>query len=184
MSWPPSTPEHGRDPAGEALLTQRGLASLLGPSRWLEVISAHCIGLRERGEEDGGEAGMTLTARPPSGDVFEALASPHRRAILAMLAGSHLALWEIADRLPISRQAVTGHLDMLLSAGLVADEMAGTRRRFRLDEEGPAPVRKYLERVFGPGRRPRQRESKPGDPTAGAAATGVVAKRYPKQVAI
>ena len=126
-----------------------------------------------------------MTAQPAAGDVFEALANPHRRAILAMLAGSDLALWQIADRLPITRQAVAGHLQMLLSSGLVADEMAGTRRRFRLNEEGSAPVLRYLERVFGPGRRPRQRDAKPGDPPAAAAGSGVVsAAGYTKQVAL
>ena len=81
-------------------------------------------------------------------DVFEALASPRRRAILELLAGSALSLRAIADQLPITRQAVSGHLRFLSAAGLVADEAPGVRRRYRLNHNGVAAVREYLDAVF------------------------------------
>jgi DNA-binding transcriptional ArsR family regulator len=90
-----------------------------------------------------------VTPEPTTGDVFEALANPHRRAILALLSGARLPLCEITDQLPITRQAVSGHLRFLGYSGLVSDEVAGSRRLFRLNEEGPVPVQKYLELVFG-----------------------------------
>jgi DNA-binding transcriptional ArsR family regulator len=93
-----------------------------------------------------------MTSEPTAGDVFEALANPHRRAILALLSGSRLPLCEITEQLPITRQAVSGHLRFLGFSGLVADEVAGSRRLFRLNERGPVPVQKYLELVFGPDR--------------------------------
>ena len=93
-----------------------------------------------------------MTPEPTTGDVFEALANVHRRAILALLSGSRVPLCEITDQLPITRQAVSGHLRFLSFSGLVADEVAGTRRLFRLNENGPVPVQKYLELVFGPDR--------------------------------
>jgi DNA-binding transcriptional ArsR family regulator len=63
--------------------------------------------------------------------VFVALADPTRRAILADLAthGPSTAT-DLAGRLPISRQAVTKHLDRLAEAGLVTAE-PGERRRIR-----------------------------------------------------
>lgn len=63
--------------------------------------------------------------------VFAALADPTRRGILADLAthGPSTAT-ELSGRLPISRQAVTKHLDRLAEAGLVTVE-PGERRRIR-----------------------------------------------------
>jgi DNA-binding transcriptional ArsR family regulator len=63
--------------------------------------------------------------------VFTALADPTRRGILAALAEHGPATaTDLADRLPISRQAIAKHLALLTDAGLVAAE-AGERRRVR-----------------------------------------------------
>jgi DNA-binding transcriptional ArsR family regulator len=84
-----------------------------------------------------------------SGDPFDALGDPHRRAIVELLSERPRSVREIADTLPISRPAVSRHLRLLKEAGLVADESAGTRRLYRLDETGAEAVRSYLERVWG-----------------------------------
>jgi DNA-binding transcriptional ArsR family regulator len=91
-----------------------------------------------------------LTAGASVVDSFEALANPRRRAILALLTSSPMSLRQIANELPITRQAVSGHLRFLSSAGLVADEMASKRRLYRLNHAGAVAVREYLEAVFGP----------------------------------
>jgi DNA-binding transcriptional ArsR family regulator len=44
---------------------------------------------------------------------------------------------------------VSRHLRLLKEAGLVADRAEGTRRLYRLDDEGIAAVREYLEDVWG-----------------------------------
>jgi DNA-binding transcriptional ArsR family regulator len=63
--------------------------------------------------------------------VFVALADPSRRAILAELAKAGPATaTDLADRLPITRQAIGKHLALLADAGLVAAE-PGERRRVR-----------------------------------------------------
>jgi DNA-binding transcriptional ArsR family regulator len=84
-----------------------------------------------------------------SGDPFDALGDPHRRAIVELLASQPRSVQELADQLPISRPAVSRHLRLLKEAGLVADEPVGTRRLYRLDELGVEAVRAYLERVWG-----------------------------------
>ena len=63
--------------------------------------------------------------------VFIALADPTRRSILAALAsdGPSTAT-DLADRLPITRQAIAKHLALLSEAGLVVAE-PGERRRIR-----------------------------------------------------
>jgi DNA-binding transcriptional ArsR family regulator len=91
-------------------------------------------------------------AHAPAGDPFEALGDPNRRAIVELLAsGGHegRSVGELAERLPISRPAVSRHLRLLKGAGLVIEEPRGTRRIYRLHDEGPEAVRSYLERVWG-----------------------------------
>jgi DNA-binding transcriptional ArsR family regulator len=56
---------------------------------------------------------------------------------------------ELAERLPISRPAVSRHLRLLKEAGLVSDRAEGTRRLYRLHDEGIEAVRAYLEEVWG-----------------------------------
>jgi DNA-binding transcriptional ArsR family regulator len=63
--------------------------------------------------------------------VFAALADPTRRSILAALAARGPATaTDLADSLPISRQAIAKHLWLLAEAGLVTSE-SGERRRVR-----------------------------------------------------
>ena len=56
---------------------------------------------------------------------------------------------ELADELPISRPAVSRHLRLLKDAGLVSDRAEGTRRLYRLHDEGIEAVRAYLSEVWG-----------------------------------
>jgi DNA-binding transcriptional ArsR family regulator len=90
-----------------------------------------------------------MTAARASGDPFEALGDPHRRAILRLLSEGDKPVLEIAAALPISRPAVSRHLRLLKEAGLVAEQPAGTRRIYHLQEEGLRAVQAYLERVWG-----------------------------------
>jgi len=63
--------------------------------------------------------------------VFTALADPTRRAIVAALAsGGPATATDLAQRLPITRQAIAKHLALLAGAGLVTAE-PGERRRVR-----------------------------------------------------
>ena len=84
-----------------------------------------------------------------SDEAWSALGDPSRRAIVECLAVRPRAVGELADALPISRPAVSQHLKVLKDAGLVAERVAGTRRIYRLHDEGLDEVRRYLERVWG-----------------------------------
>ena len=84
-----------------------------------------------------------------SGDPFDALGDPHRRAIVELLRGGDRSVGELAGDLPISRPAVSRHLRLLKEAGLVSDRAEGTRRLYRLHDEGIEAVRTYLEQVWG-----------------------------------
>ncbi len=85
----------------------------------------------------------------PATEPFEALADPHRRAILELLHGGARSVREIADDMPITRPAVSRHLRLLKEAGLVTASAHGTRRLYQLHDEGLDAVRAYLQEVWG-----------------------------------
>jgi DNA-binding transcriptional ArsR family regulator len=82
-------------------------------------------------------------------DPFEALGDANRRAIVELLRAGDKSVRELADELPISRPAVSRHLRLLKQAGLVADRAEGTRRFYRLQDDGIAAVREYVESIWG-----------------------------------
>jgi DNA-binding transcriptional ArsR family regulator len=85
----------------------------------------------------------------PEGDPFEALGDPNRRAIVELLGSRPRSVGDLADALPISRPAVSRHLRLLRAAGLVVEEPRGTRRIYRLHDEGVDAVQAYLRQVWG-----------------------------------
>jgi len=88
----------------------------------------------------------TYQETPPH--ALDALGDPTRRAIFEQLAERPSAVVDLADRLPVSRPAVSQHLKMLREAGLVRDVQVGTRRVYSLDPDGLAGLRDYLERFW------------------------------------
>jgi len=71
-----------------------------------------------------------------------------RRAIFELLADGPQAVGAIAERLPVSRPAVSQHLKVLKEAGLVIDRRNGTRRLYEVDPEGVDALRAYFEQFW------------------------------------
>ena len=61
-------------------------------------------------------------------DVFQAIADPNRRAILALLSQQRLTLNGVAENFRISRPAVSRHIKILKECGLVAVIPQGRER--------------------------------------------------------
>jgi DNA-binding transcriptional ArsR family regulator len=78
-------------------------------------------------------------------NALQALGDPTRRAVLEALRDGPQAVGEIAERLPVSRPAVSQHLRVLKEAGLVTERQNGTRHLYRVDPDGLAELRQYLE---------------------------------------
>jgi DNA-binding transcriptional ArsR family regulator len=74
-----------------------------------------------------------------------ALADPTRRRVFEALKAGPRSVGRIAARLPVSRPAVSQHLKILKEAGLVSDEISGTRRIYRIDPNGLAQIRRWLD---------------------------------------
>ncbi len=76
---------------------------------------------------------------------FHAVADPTRRAILERLrTAGPLSLTEIAAELPMTRQAVTKHLDTLGEIGLVRVTRSGRERLHELDADPLKAVQEWL----------------------------------------
>jgi DNA-binding transcriptional ArsR family regulator len=82
------------------------------------------------------------------GDGWVALADGTRRSIVERLARGPAAVGELARDLPVSRPAVSQHLKVLKSAGLVRDRPVGTRRVYQLDPAGLEVLRADLDRFW------------------------------------
>ena len=78
-------------------------------------------------------------------EALQALGDPTRSSVLEELRDGPQAVGAIAARLPVSRPAVSQHLRVLKEAGLVTERQHGTRRLYRVDPDGLAEVREYLE---------------------------------------
>jgi DNA-binding transcriptional ArsR family regulator len=78
--------------------------------------------------------------------VFTALADPTRRTILAALAARGPATaTDLADQLPITRQAIAKHLALLTDVGLVTAEPGERRRiRYRLNSAPMQVAQQFL----------------------------------------
>jgi len=76
---------------------------------------------------------------------MDALGDGTRRLIFERLRRGPQAVGELAAELPVSRPAVSQHLRVLKEAGLVTERRNGTRRLYRVDTDGLAEVRDYLE---------------------------------------
>ncbi len=66
-------------------------------------------------------------------EIFGALADPTRRAILARLALGETSVGELAEPFEMSLPAVSKHLGVLETAGLIQREKQGRVRRCQLD---------------------------------------------------
>jgi len=78
-------------------------------------------------------------------EVFTALADSTRRHIFEALRGQPKTVGELAEGQPVSRPAVSQHLKVLESAGLVSVEPQGNRRLYLIKRDGLDELRQYLE---------------------------------------
>jgi DNA-binding transcriptional ArsR family regulator len=78
---------------------------------------------------------MVTLRRKAREAVFRAIADPTRRQILGMLRGGPCSVGEIAANFRTSRPAISKHLRMLRTVGLVATTQRGTARICALNAE-------------------------------------------------
>ena len=80
--------------------------------------------------------------------AFAALADPTRRQIFERLAAGPRPVGELARGLSVTRPAVSQHLAVLKTAGLVKDQADGTRRIYEIDPRGLGTIRAWLDQFW------------------------------------
>src|SRR5258707_8775631 len=102
---------------------------------------------------------MVTKKRAQSAAVFGAIAAPTRREILGLLRRGPHTVGAIAANFRTSRPAISKHLRLLRSVGLVATRQDGTARVCELNARPLPAVREWLghlQAFLGP--RPRRVE--------------------------
>jgi len=80
--------------------------------------------------------------------VFAALGDETRLALVARLSSDGpLSITRLTAGSAVTRQAITKHLDVLATAGIVSDVRRGRERIWELELEQMEAARTYLERV-------------------------------------
>lgn len=87
---------------------------------------------------------MVSIGRKHDDIVFRAIADPTRRRILGLLRAHQRTVGEIAENFSMSRPAVSKHLRLLRSAGLVISRRQGTSSRCSLNARPLRAVNDWL----------------------------------------
>ena len=80
--------------------------------------------------------------------ALRALAEPHRRAILRLVAHDEVAAGDIAAAFDVNRTTISQHLTVLKNAGLLGERRDGTRRLYRARPEALAGLRSFLDEMW------------------------------------
>src|SRR5689334_9069651 len=78
-------------------------------------------------------------------DIFQAIADPTRRAIIALIAVQAMTPNALAEHFDTSRQAISKHLRILTECELVTQENRGREIYYRLEIEKMKDIDKWLE---------------------------------------
>ena len=78
-------------------------------------------------------------------EAMNALGEPTRRRIFEQLADGPKSVGVLATTVPVSRPAVSQHLRVLRSAGLVGERPDGTRRIYHVEPAGIEALRAYFD---------------------------------------
>jgi DNA-binding transcriptional ArsR family regulator len=79
--------------------------------------------------------------------VFAALGDATRLRLVIRLSDGPESITRLTSKSPVSRQAITKHLSVLSSAGLVRDQWRGRERIWQLEPKRLSEARAYLERI-------------------------------------
>ncbi len=80
--------------------------------------------------------------------VLSAIADDRRREILRLVQFEERSAGDIASHFDVSRPAISQHLTVLRTAGLVSERRDGNRRMYRANREALSEVREYIEEFW------------------------------------
>ena len=80
--------------------------------------------------------------------ALKAMSDPTRREILRLVQTDEKPAGEIASNFPVSRPAISQHLTVLKSAGLIDERRSGVKRLYRTRVEGMAELKEFLDNFW------------------------------------
>jgi DNA-binding transcriptional ArsR family regulator len=81
-------------------------------------------------------------------ELLGVFSDPTRQAVLNLLRQRPSTVGELATQLPVSRPAVSQHLQVLKSVGLVDEERRGTRHYYRLNPKSLAELGAHIDSMW------------------------------------
>jgi DNA-binding transcriptional ArsR family regulator len=81
--------------------------------------------------------------------ALKAIAEPRRRQILRLVWDAERSAGDIASYFDVSRPAISQHLSVLRTAGLVTDRRDGARRLYRANRDALIELQASLEAFWG-----------------------------------
>jgi DNA-binding transcriptional ArsR family regulator len=76
---------------------------------------------------------------------LDALGDPTRRLVFELLRSGPRSVGDLAAEVPVSRPAVSQHLRILESTGLVSHRREGTRHLYGIDRTGVGELRAWVD---------------------------------------
>lgn len=80
-------------------------------------------------------------------DVFGAMAEPHRRQLVELLAGGERSVSDLVAQTGLTQPQVSKHLRILREVGVVAAREEGRRRLYALNGPALTPMRDWVAGV-------------------------------------
>ena len=80
-------------------------------------------------------------------DIFQAIADPTRRAILALLASQTITAGAIADNLDGARSTISKHIQILTECGLVESNQKGREIYYQIRMDKMTEIDLWLDQI-------------------------------------
>ena len=80
-------------------------------------------------------------------DIFQAIADPTRRSILALLAAQTITAGAIADHFDGARSTISKHIQILTECGLVESNQQGREIYYQIKMEGMKEIDLWLDQI-------------------------------------
>jgi DNA-binding transcriptional ArsR family regulator len=122
-----------------------------------------------------------MEANPRALDV---LGDPTRRAIVGRLRRGPSPVGRLAEGMPVSRPAVSQHLTVLRTAGLVSEHREGTRRIYRLEAAGFEELQRWVDALAADARSGGAAPEKVATAIGGAAGESPATASRPEKKAV
>jgi DNA-binding transcriptional ArsR family regulator len=81
-------------------------------------------------------------------NILAVLADPTRRTLVEQLRNGPMTVTQLSETTPVTRSAVSQHLQLLKAAALVVERREGTRHFYSLEPAAFGELRAYVDQLW------------------------------------